>query len=157
MFSGAGCVGFIRRAASTHPSVPGPLAARLIVTPCDYPAAGAGPIGIVLGWHAQQHVDVVRHGVALQNLDLLLSAKLPKNPSYLPPSTSKKLPLPVLWQSHHVELAVPPHMGLATPIFHRRSSPSLGAFLRGGSFHLLAGNGRADALFTARGGGLPLI
>ena len=40
----------------------------------------------------------------------------------------EKLLLPVLWQNHHVVLTVPPHMGLATPIFHwdppRPSGPS---------------------------------
>src|SRR5476651_1091773 len=82
----------------------------------------------VLGRDAQQQVDVVRQGVAFQKFYLLLSAKLPKNFSDFSASTSKKLPLPVLWQNHNVILADPPHMGLPMPIFHldppRPSGPS---------------------------------
>ena len=47
--------------------------------------------------------------------------------------------------------------GLDYASLSSRSSPPLGAFLRGGSFHLLAGNGRAYAILTAIGGGLTWI
>ena len=84
----------------------------------------------VLGRDAQQQVNVVRQGIALQKFDPLLPTKLPKNSSNFSACTSKKLSLPVFWQNHHVVLAVPPHMGLATPIFHldppRPSGPSSG-------------------------------
>src|SRR6202040_3472662 len=84
----------------------------------------------VLGRDAQQQVDVIRQGVAFQKFDPLLPTKLPKNSSNFSASASKKLPLSVFWQNHNVVLAVPPHMGLATPIFHldppRPSGPSSG-------------------------------
>src|SRR5689334_20775998 len=77
----------------------------------------------VLGRHAQQHVDVVGHRLALDQLHVLLAAQLAEDLADRPPRPSEKLLPAVLWQDHHVVLAVPLHVGLALPIFTHDGSP----------------------------------
>ena len=111
----------------------------------------------VLRWNAQQHVKMVGHRMPFQQFNPLLTAQLPQNLADLFPAASKQPPLPVLWNDHHVVLALPLHMGLTTPIFHLRSAPAPRGLPGRGSFHIHAGNGRALSILTSRAGGLTLI
>src|SRR5208283_509521 len=111
----------------------------------------------ILWGHAQQQMDVVRHRMPFQHLDTFLLTQLPQYLADLTTPACKKLLLPVLWYQHHMILAVTFHMGLTLPIFHLDPPWPFGAFLKGGSFHIHAGNGRAFTVLTGRAGGLTLI
>src|SRR5512139_4036253 len=76
----------------------------------------------VLRWNAEQHVHVVRCCLPFQQFDPLLTAQLSQHGSQLRTDPSKNLLASVLWHNDHVILAFPFHVGLATPIFHARSS-----------------------------------
>jgi hypothetical protein len=64
--------------------------------------------------------------VPLQHAQILLAAQLPQNLADLLPGTSKASLLTVLWYAHYVVIVFPLQVGLALPIFHRRSSLLLG-------------------------------
>ena len=72
----------------------------------------------VLRWYAQQHMDMVRHRIALLHFYAFLSAQIPQ---YLSNPTPK-LPihhfLPVLRQNDYMILAFPSYMCLTLSIFH---------------------------------------
>jgi YD repeat-containing protein len=97
---------------------------------------------------------MVRRCLAFDQLDPLLSAELSEYLANPATYSTERLPVPVLWNNHHMVLALPLHVGLTTPIFHLRSSLAPRGLPQGGSFHILAGNGRALSILTSRAGGL---
>lgn len=62
--------------------------------------------------YSQQHVNVVRDRLAFQQFDVILTARLPKNPANVPSPSSKKLLPGVFWQDAKMILAVPFHVGM---------------------------------------------
>ncbi len=84
----------------------------------------------VLRGNAQQHMNVVRHGLPFQKLDTTLLTQLSK---YLP-NTLANLPIKdfsaILRDDHHLVLAFPLHACLTLPILHMRSSLPFGGLPR---------------------------
>jgi hypothetical protein len=117
-------------------------------------------MGHTIFWgNAETQVHVLRHRVPLHQLDTLLLAEVPDNPS----DTTAQLPLDDttsgLWDENNVILAIPADVRLALPVSHEHLLPSeRGGSLKGGSLlqFYARRNGRASASLTARGGGLPI-
>jgi hypothetical protein len=65
---------------------------------------------------------MVRQGIAARQFDVLLPTQLAENLTDLQPQASIELSPPVFWYNHNMIFTVPLHMGLATSVFHLRSS-----------------------------------
>ncbi len=87
-------------------------------------------------------MNVVWQCIALHQFDVLLPAKVAENLPNLRTKTSVKLTPPVFWNYHNVILAVPLHVGLATPVLHFGSSCALRGLPQEDPF-LCSGNGVA--------------
>jgi hypothetical protein len=107
----------------------------------------------VLGRDAQQQVTVIRHRIALQRFYPLLTAKPPEDSLNLAEHFQRTSSAGTSAESPH-DTCSPTSRGTGYANLSSGSSLPLEAFLSGASFHIPAGNGRACAILTARGGGL---
>src|SRR5262249_40027548 len=101
--------------------------------------------------HAPQPVDVVRHGLTLDQIEILPVAWTPDDRPdvhrILAPS-----PATLLQNDPEVILSVPPDGSLVLPIFHRRP-PALRDLPQGRPSRIHAGNSRACRRLAAQCGG----
>src|ERR1700704_1101377 len=136
-------------------------AQTLPMTPARRRALEKTPgMGHTIFWgNAETPVHVIRHRVALHQLDTLLRAEFPDTP----PDTAAQLPIDHttsgLWDENNVIRAIPADVRLALPVSHGNRLPSeRGGSLKGGSLRQFYArrNGRASESLPARGGGLPI-
>lgn len=68
--------------------------------------------------NAQAHVDVIAHRMPLYELNAVLPAKLPKNPTDVSPKLTENSPLAVFRHEDDVISTIPAYMRLALPFSH---------------------------------------
>jgi hypothetical protein len=107
--------------------------------------------GLVQGY-AQQNVDLVRHCLTLYQLDILLTAQIPKDLPDASPYPSVQHLVTVLREDYDVILAVPFHVGLALLIL-QGGRPAPRGLPHGGSSRVHDSDGRACRNLTAKGCG----
>ena len=108
----------------------------------------------VLRWDAQQHVNMVRHGLPFHKFHPPVSAQLTKNSANSTPNSSVKCLLAILRQDDNMILALPFHVCLTLPILHDGPPCPSGHSSQEDRLASHSGNGIAFSILTGVAGGL---